>query len=152
MVNRSSLSIYQFFAIFVLSSSCILYHLQSPVHIYCNALATNYNNNKSKTYNYFAFGSNMYTSTMINLRGIQPISSTAAVLPKHELRFNIPGVHLIEPSSASVEPTNDMSKEVVHGVFTNYQKKILRPFVQQSSSSSFSSSSFSSLFCPSSVS
>ena len=117
MVNRSSLSIYQFIATFVLSS-CILYHLQSP-HIFCNALATNNNNNnnKSKTYNYFAFGSNMCTSTMINLRGIQPISSTAAVLPKHKLRFNIPGVPLIEPSSASVEPIdNDMSEEVVHGV------------------------------------
>ena len=116
MVNRSSLSIYQFFAIVVLSS-CILYHLQSSKHIYCNALATNNNNNKSKTYNYFAFGSNMYTSTMINLRGIKPISSTAAVLPKHTLRFNIPGVRFIEPSSASVEPINDMSgDDVVHGV------------------------------------
>ena len=115
MVNRSSLSIYQFIATFVLPS-CILYHLQSSTHIFCNALATNNNNNKSKTYNYFAFGSNMYTSTMINLRGIKPISSTAAVLPKHTLRFNIPGVPLIEPSSASVEPMNDMSGEVVHGV------------------------------------
>ena len=115
MVNRNSLTIYQFIATFVLSS-CILYHLQSP-HIFCNALATNNNNNnnKSKTYNYFAFGSNMCTSTMINLRGIQPISSTAAVLPKHRLRFNIPGVPFIEPSSASVEPTNN-DEEVVHGV------------------------------------
>ena len=59
----------------------------------------------------------MYTSTMINLRGIQPMSSTAAVLPKHILRFNVPGVPFLEPSSASVEPTiNDMSEEVVHGV------------------------------------
>jgi len=88
--------------------------LQSSIHIFCNALATN---NKSKTYNYFAFGSNMYISTMINLRGIQPISSTAAVLPKHKLRFNIPGVPFIEPSSASVEPINDVSEDdVVHGV------------------------------------
>ena len=119
MVKRSSsLSIYQLIVTVVLSS-CILYHLQSPIHIYyCHALATNNNNNKSKTYNYFAFGSNMYTSTMINLRGIQPISSTAAVLPKHTLRFNIPGVRFIEPSSASVEPINDMSssEDDVHGV------------------------------------
>jgi len=57
----------------------------------------------------------MYTSTMINLRGIQPISSTAAILPKHKLRFNIPGIPLIEPSSASVEPTYD-DEGVVHGV------------------------------------
>jgi len=113
MAKKSSLSIYQLIATVVLSS-CILYHLQSSIHIFCNALAIN-NNNKSKTYNYFAFGSNMYTSTMINLRGIQPISSTAAVLPKHKLRLNIPGVPLIEPSSASVEPTNN-DEEVVHGV------------------------------------
>ena len=67
----------------------------------------------------------MYTSTMINLRGIQPISSTAAVLPKHTLRFNIPGIQFIEPSSASVEPINDMSGDIeeVHGVLYKLSEK-----------------------------
>lgn len=46
----------------------------------------------------------MASSTMINLRNIQPLASTAAVLPGHILRFNIPGIPVIEPSSASVEP------------------------------------------------
>ncbi|KAL3800633.1 hypothetical protein HJC23_006095 [Cyclotella cryptica] len=57
-----------------------------------------------RTYHYFAFGSNMCTSTMTNLRNLSPLASTAAVLPCHELRFNIPGIVGIEPSSASVEP------------------------------------------------
>ncbi|KAL7510148.1 hypothetical protein ACHAXN_007066 [Cyclotella atomus] len=62
----------------------------------------------------------MCSSTMINLRNITPLASSAAMLPGHELRFNIPGLVGIEPSSASVEPVNremdafDKS-HVVHG-------------------------------------
>ncbi|KAL3823140.1 hypothetical protein ACHAXA_010396 [Cyclostephanos tholiformis] len=51
---------------------------------------------RTKTYNYFAYGSNMASSTMNNLRNIVPISSP---------RFNVPGLPLVEPSYASVEPT-----------------------------------------------
>ncbi|KAL9179641.1 hypothetical protein ACHAXT_008931 [Thalassiosira profunda] len=75
----------------------------------CHALAT-----KPKTYNYFAFGSNMASSTMINLRSITPLASSAAVLPGHALRFNIPGMPGVEPSSAAVEPAAE--QDVVHGV------------------------------------
>lgn len=64
------------------------------------------------TYNYFAYGSNMAISTMMNLRNLSPLASTAAILPAHTLRFNIPGVPLVEPSSASVEPIIDMDKAV----------------------------------------
>ncbi len=59
---------------------------------------------KTKSYNYFAFGSNMASSTMTNLRNIEPISSTAAILPHHALRFNVPGMPYLEPAYASVEP------------------------------------------------
>jgi hypothetical protein len=59
---------------------------------------------KPQTYNYFAFGSNMCSSTMINLRNTSPLAYTAAILPGHSLRFNIPGLIKVEPSSASVEP------------------------------------------------
>ncbi|EJK68082.1 hypothetical protein THAOC_10777, partial [Thalassiosira oceanica] len=69
----------------------------------------------ARTYNYFAFGSNMASSTMINLRNLSPLASTAAVLPAHKLRFNLPGAPLIEPSSASVEPSSG-DGDVVHGV------------------------------------
>lgn len=75
-----------------------------------------------KTYNYFAFGSNMASSTMTNLRGLTPLASSAAVLPGHALRFNIPGMPGIEPSSAAVEPVANYdaggmkTESVVHGV------------------------------------
>jgi hypothetical protein len=71
----------------------------------CTALAT--------TYNYFAFGSNLVPETMTALRNLDPISSTAAVLPDYKLRFNIAGLPLVEPSAAAVEKCNG---EVVHGV------------------------------------
>ena len=69
----------------------------------------------TKSYNYFAYGSNVCKSTMENLRGIQPLASCPAILPGHELRFNIPGIPLLEPSWASVEPCDEVEK-VVHGV------------------------------------
>lgn len=74
----------------------------------CNALSAV----KARTYNYFAFGSNMCSSTMINLRNTSPLASTAAMLPDHELKFNIPGLIGVEPSSASVEPAIG---KLVHG-------------------------------------
>ena len=59
---------------------------------------------KTRTYNYFAFGSNMASSTMTDLRGLSPLNASAAMLPGHVLRFNVPGLPFVEPSSASVEP------------------------------------------------
>lgn len=61
----------------------------------------------------------MCSSTMIDLRKTSPIASSAAILPGHELRFNIPGLVGVEPSSASVEPVRakllDSRNQVVHG-------------------------------------
>ncbi len=113
-------------------------------HRWCHALATtttiasatakneNYDDrpggrrgrrSEERTYNYFAFGSNMASSTMTNLRGITPLNSSAAVLPGHVLRFNVPGLPFVEPSSASVEPiaaggggASTDAAAVVHGV------------------------------------
>jgi hypothetical protein len=65
------------------------------------------------SYNYFAFGSNMASSTMTNLRNLNPISSTAAVLHDHRLAFNVPGTPFVEPSWASVEIEKGST---VHGV------------------------------------
>ena len=67
----------------------------------------------SLSYNYFAFGSNMASSTMINLRNIHPIAATAAILKDHRLAFNVPGTPFIEPSWASVE---EETGSTVHGV------------------------------------
>mmetsp|Transcript_17440 Transcript_17440/g.37687 ORF Transcript_17440/g.37687 Transcript_17440/m.37687 type:complete len:258 (+) Transcript_17440:193-966(+) len=109
-MHRSFLSMNH---ILSLIAACLL--LQSSC---CHALATNAK--QPKTYNYFAFGSNMASSTMINLRNITPLASSAAILPSHALRFNIPGMPGVEPSSAAVEPVDVKEQiaedEVVHGV------------------------------------
>jgi hypothetical protein len=83
-----------------------------------NELPSSSPREQQKTYNYFAFGSNMLSSTMIDLRQLRPISSTAAILPGYRLRFNVPGfLPGIEPSWASVEPVvGPSSASLVHGV------------------------------------
>jgi len=55
----------------------------------------------------------MASSTMVNLRNLKPIASTAAVLYDHRLAFNVPGTPFVEPSWASVEVETGSS---VHGV------------------------------------
>lgn len=68
---------------------------------------------------YFAYGSNVYPSTMTALRRIECIDSTAAILPGYKLRFNIPGMPAVEPSWACVsKDTNSetTSTTTVHGV------------------------------------
>ena len=68
---------------------------------------SNKKNEKPTYYNYFAFGSNMASSTMTALRSLDPIASTAAILPNHRLAFNVPGTAFVEPSWASVEPLKE---------------------------------------------
>ena len=46
----------------------------------------------------------MASATMTALRQLDPIASSAAILPDHRLAFNVPGTAFIEPSWASVEP------------------------------------------------
>lgn len=65
------------------------------------------------TYRYFAYGSNMDPATMQSLRRIQPLSAQAGVLLDYQLRFNVPGVPLLEPSAASVRRHPG---QLVHGV------------------------------------
>ena len=69
------------------------------------------------TFNYFAYGSNVYAPTMTDMRNIQCVSMTAAILDGYKLRFNIPGIPAVEPSWACVEASKNNNKnEVVHGV------------------------------------
>jgi hypothetical protein len=70
----------------------------------------------------------MCSSTMINLRNITPLASSAAILPGHTLRFNIPGLIGVEPSSAAVEPIDgDLDafdkSHIVHGVLYKLSEK-----------------------------
>jgi hypothetical protein len=76
----------------------------------------------SSTYFYLAIGSNMLSDTMTSLRNLQPLSTTAAVLPGYELAFDIRGGPL-EPSAASVRRStatenqdDDDCCSLVHGV------------------------------------
>ena len=103
----------------------------SSLGFMCDALA-----DPARTYNYFAFGSNMASSTMINLRNLTPLASSAAVLPGHRLAFSIPGLPGVEPSSAAVEPVEStvlnneildanklLQEEAVHGVLYKLSEK-----------------------------
>lgn len=70
----------------------------------------------------------MCSSTMINLRNITPLASSAAMLPGHKLRFNIPGLIGVEPSSAAVEPIDgDLDvfdkSHIVHGTLYKLSEK-----------------------------
>jgi hypothetical protein len=95
------------------------------IHVESMSISSNSETSKCTTYyNYFAFGSNMASPTMTALRNLNPITSTAAVLPAHRLAFNVPGTPFVEPSWASVEPVENekalrdgpMCRNNVHGV------------------------------------
>ncbi|KAL7546349.1 hypothetical protein ACHAWF_009684 [Thalassiosira exigua] len=55
----------------------------------------------------------MCSATMTDLRALRPLDARPAVLPDHDLRFNVPGIRGVEPSYASVEPAEGAC---VHGV------------------------------------
>jgi len=61
----------------------------------------------------------MCSSTMTNLRSLHPIASSAAILPRHKLCFNVPGTAWIEPSWASVEPIEEDKNDINANVNTD---------------------------------
>jgi len=61
----------------------------------------------------------MCSSTMTNLRSLHPIASSAAILLRHKLCFNVPGSAWIEPSWASVEPIEEEKNDINANVNTN---------------------------------
>ncbi len=82
----------------------------------------NDNQKMNSVYHYFCYGSNVLPSTMVNLRGIQPLNATAAVLPGYQLRFDgQEEPSRWEPSAAFVLPTTSpqspfQHEDMVHGV------------------------------------
>lgn len=105
----------------------VMYHVFLPVLIAFRNIHIVMGLNSStiptqQTYNYFAFGSNMASSTMTALRGLTPLASTPAILPGHRLCFNIPGVQMLEPSWASVEPSSN-PRHNVHGILYQLTSK-----------------------------
>lgn len=55
----------------------------------------------------------MLPATMTALRGIRPLSASAAILPDYQLAFNIAGSPCIEPSAVSARPAVG---DCLHGV------------------------------------
>ncbi len=74
---------------------------------------TEHSTSEAKGLEYFAYGSNMPTRYLRNVRGIQPIQSQAATLEDHALRFYGPGPNALEPGFAYAIPSKG---EAVHGV------------------------------------
>lgn len=64
---------------------------------------------------YFAFGANM-NLRVLNARQVRPLSREAARLEGYRLVFGEPGIPLLEPAFASIEPAPG---DVVHGVLLN---------------------------------
>ena len=87
--------------------------LTTLIVLILNTTALQSSNQYPLTYNYFGYGSNVVTSTMTDMRRITPLAITAAILPNHRLRFNLPGLPGFEPSAASVEPSPG---DAVHGL------------------------------------
>jgi len=65
---------------------------------------------------YFAYGANMLTDVLIRRRGIIPLFSEKARLKDYQLLFQQPGIRIIEPCFATIQP---MPKKYVYGVLHN---------------------------------
>lgn len=62
---------------------------------------------------YFAYGANMHRDVLVRRRRLRPLRSEAGTLHGYELRFDEPGLPLLEPCFASIRAC---SGELVHGV------------------------------------
>lgn len=66
---------------------------------------------------YFAYGSNMATRYLVNVRGVRPVHSEPAVVANHAVWFLGPGLSPLEPAFASlVKARNRSAHGVLHRV------------------------------------
>jgi hypothetical protein len=63
---------------------------------------------------YFAYGSNLNSDVFEGRRGVTPLDVRVGVLEGYRLAFNMPGVPLLEPSFASVEPSEGDEAGAAH--------------------------------------
>lgn len=56
---------------------------------------------------YFAYGSNMSTAYLTNIRGVFPLDKEAAKLSGYNLTFSLRGPNWIEPGFANIAPADD---------------------------------------------
>ncbi|MFT3926387.1 MAG: gamma-glutamylcyclotransferase [Myxococcales bacterium] len=68
---------------------------------------------------YFAYGSNMSSRYLYNVRGVLPAASEAGVLADHEVVYLGPGINLLEPAFAYlVKAQGKQAHGVLHRVST----------------------------------
>ena len=72
---------------------------------------------------YFAYGANMSSRSFIKKRGMQPQRAQRASLENYALRFNQPGIPLIEPAFANVQ---EAEGQCVEGVLYEISKDEMR--------------------------
>ncbi len=75
---------------------------------------------------YFAYGSNMSTRYLSNVRHIESYNSFSATLHGYEVRFNLEGIKYIEPAFANLVASKEaVSYGVVHLIKKNSLKSII---------------------------
>lgn len=62
---------------------------------------------------YFAYGSNMSTAYLTNIRGVYPLDRESAKLSGYKLNFSLRGPNWIEPGFANIAPADDAFVEGV---------------------------------------
>jgi hypothetical protein len=68
---------------------------------------------RQRQVSYFAYGSNMNPAVLKDMRGIIPLGEEPGLIRGYRLAFNLIGLPLIAPSSASAEPSPG---DELHGV------------------------------------
>lgn len=75
---------------------------------------------------YLAYGSNMSTRYLSNVRHVESYNSFAATLNDYEVRFSLKGIKYIEPAFANMVPSKGtVSYGVVHMIKKNSLKSIV---------------------------
>jgi hypothetical protein len=68
---------------------------------------------RQKSVSYFAYGSNINPAVLEDLRDIKPLASLPGLVRGYRLAFNLIGLPLVSPASASAEPSEG---DELHGV------------------------------------
>jgi hypothetical protein len=76
---------------------------------------------------YFAYGANMSSRYLTNIRNIQVLSTTRAILYGYTLTFNLKGRNFLEPGFSNISPSeNEHVEGVVHQISKQDLNKILK--------------------------
>ena len=83
------------------------------IHLYIHRAMEPPTSRPTETVYYFAYGSNMATRYLTNIRHIPSYYSTYGQLKHYAVRFNMPGIPPLEPAFANLVAAED---KVAHGV------------------------------------